>query len=99
MNPVKPETSTLETAANIQNWLTAQIADQLGYEPDDIETDSPLDTFGLDSVQVLRIAHNAQETFGVQLSPVLLQQHPTIASLAQRLAEDVDAADSEFTEI
>lgn len=85
-------------AAKIQSWLVSQIAEELGVEPDDIDIQVPLDSYGLESTQVMLLASKAEKLLGFQLSPILLWHYPTIESLAQRLAEEPES-ESEFFEI
>lgn len=77
------------TVTSIQAWFTAQIAEKLGLDPNDLDPNLPFDSFGLDSVQALNIARQAEQFLGIQLSPVLLWHYPTIASLSERLIEDI----------
>jgi acyl carrier protein len=85
-----------QTIATLQSWFVAQIAEQTEMEPEYVEVDLPFENFGLDSAQALSIAHKAEKTFGVELSAAQLWHYPTIASLSQRIAEDVTLSEDQL---
>lgn len=87
------------TASDIQAWLVGQFAEQLDMEPDDIDVQLPFDSFGLDSVKGMLIASRTEKLLECKLSPTLLWHYPTIESLSERLAEEVESSDSEVFEI
>jgi acyl carrier protein len=91
-------TSTL-TPYQIQTWLVDNIAEQLGVQPQDIDPRSPMDTYGLDSAQVMQIISQAETLLGFQPSPLLLWHYPTVEALSQRLAEDLTDSDTEIFEL
>lgn len=87
-----------QIAATIQTWMVEQVAAQLGVKPNQIDPTVHFETYGLDSAQAMSIASKAEALMGSPISPILLMHYPTIALLAERLAEEF-AADSEFMEI
>lgn len=87
------------TAEEIQDWLADQVAEQLGVEPDEIDIRVPFDSYGLDSVQAMSIANLGKQLLGVQLSPLVIWNYPNVESLAQYLAEEVQASELESFEI
>jgi acyl carrier protein len=93
MNPSlsNPTVQSPKTAETIQTWFVDQIAEQLGVDPDDIDTHETFEHYSLDSAQALAIAGRAEKFLGFQLSPTLLWHYPTIAALAGRLAEETVA--------
>lgn len=91
-------TSTL-TSSQIQTWLTTQIAEQLGVHPKVIDPRSPLDSYGLDSAQVMLLITQAEPLLGYQPSPLLVWHYPTLEALSQRLAEDLTASETEIFEL
>ncbi len=84
-----------KTADVIQTWFLTQIAEQLAVDPDDIDVHETFEHCSLDSAQALAIAGRAEKFLGFQLSPTLLWHYPTIATLSERLAEEV-AADADL---
>ncbi|AFZ30068.1 thioester reductase domain protein [Gloeocapsa sp. PCC 7428] len=76
------------TATDIQTWLIAQVCEQVGIEPEEIDIQESLESYGLDSAQAMTIVSKAEHFLGFSLSPVWLWHYPTIATLSQRLAEE-----------
>ncbi|MCC5632398.1 acyl carrier protein [Nostoc sphaeroides CHAB 2801] len=87
------------TAEDIQAWLVNQIAQELGVKPDEINIRLPFDSYGLDSVLAIAIATTGKQFLGLDMSPLLLVHYPTIESLSQHLAKEVEASESETFEI
>jgi acyl carrier protein len=73
---------------SIQTWLITNIAEHLGIEPQDINVWKPLTEYGLDSITGVSLAGDLEDWLGLQLSPTLLWDHPTIEELAYHLAAE-----------
>lgn len=73
----------------IQPWLVTNLAEQLGMEPQDIDICHPFSEYGLDSITGVSLAGDLQEWLGLELSPTLLWDYPSIETLAQYLAEAI----------
>jgi acyl carrier protein len=101
MNSSTPNTNGLQSydAEAIQAWLMSEIAQQLNIELDEIDVTERLDSYGLDSAQAIMMANKAEKLLGFKLSPLLLWHYPTIASLSQRIAEDLQGEDTEIFQI
>lgn len=84
---------------DIQDWLAAQIGEQLGIESDDIELHTPFHTYGLQSVQAMAIAGLGKQRFGLEISPLTLWNCPNIASLSQYIAKELALNENESFEI
>jgi acyl carrier protein len=89
----------LPTAEEIQAWLVAQIAEQLGIEFEEIDVRLPFDSYGLDSAQAMSIAAKGEEILGFQPAPVLMWHYPTIESLSERLAEELEDSETKVWEV
>ncbi len=85
--------------ADIQDWLAEQVAGQLGIEADDIDTRSPFHSYGLDSVQAMAIATQGKQRFGLEISPLVIWNCPTIDSLSAHIVEELATDDSDLFEI
>jgi acyl transferase domain-containing protein len=94
--PLDPKSLTAE---DIQAWLVEQIAQELGVKPDDINVRVPFDSYGLDSVLAIGIANAGKQFLGLDMSPLLLVHYPTIESLSQHLAKELEASELEIFEI
>ncbi len=89
--------NTTYSAETIKTWLVENISEQLGIEPDAIDVQELIENYGLDSAQTMLLVSRAEKQLGFELSPRLLWYYPTIQSLAERLAEELE--DSEILEI
>jgi thioester reductase-like protein len=77
------------TAADIQHFLVSNLAELLGVEPAEIDIEEHLENYGLDSAQAMILVSKLEKLLGFQPSPLLLWHYPNIASLSQRLAEEL----------
>ncbi|MEA5514995.1 thioester reductase domain-containing protein [Nodularia sp. UHCC 0506] len=77
------------SAADIQAWLVNNLAELIDVEIDEIDINENLETYGLDSAQAMTLVSKLENLLGFQPAPVLLWHYPNIASLSQRLAEEL----------
>lgn len=92
-------TLTPPSETEVQDWLAAQIGEQLGIESDDIDIHTPFNTYGLQSVQAMAIAGLGKQRFGLEISPLTLWNCPNIASLSEYIAKELALSESESFEI
>jgi myxalamid-type polyketide synthase MxaB len=71
---------------DLEGWLRHRVAELAGLHPSQVDVLQPFARFGLDSRHVLGLSGELEERLGQRLSPVLLYDHPTIASLARHLS-------------
>ena len=92
------------SAEAIAAWLTNKLAERLKLKPDQIDIHKELTEYGLDSIEAVNLSGELENFIGYRLSPTLLWDYPTVAALAQYLADnplplgdedDINAADSE----
>lgn len=88
--PIKKHAKN-KSAAAIQTWLQEQIADKLKSHAADIDIHAPFEQFGLDSLALVSISGDLEDWLGESVNPTLLYGYPTIAALADHLAETTDA--------
>ncbi|MEO1132051.1 MAG: beta-ketoacyl synthase N-terminal-like domain-containing protein [Cyanobacteria bacterium J06639_1] len=89
----------LTNEAEIRAWAIAQIAEELGVDPSSLDPDVPFDSYGLDSVLAIGIASAAKQRMPVDVTPLMLARYPTIATLSEYLARQIDESDVEVFEI
>ena len=77
------------SAADIQAWLVNNLAELISLETDEIDINENLENYGLDSAQAMTLVSKLEKLLGFQPAPVLLWHYPNIASLSQRLAEEL----------
>jgi acyl carrier protein len=87
------------TAEDIQAWLVNRIAQELGVAPEEINPQAPFDSYGLDSVLAIGIASAGKQYLGVEVTPLMLIHHSTIAALSRHLAAEFEAAGTEVFEL
>ncbi len=71
----------------IEEWLVNAIAGALEIDIDEIDTGTPFERFGLDSVAVIGLTGELGEWLDQQVEPSLLYDYPTINALVKYLSE------------
>lgn len=83
---LEEDTPTLTTADQIETWLVTQLAERLNVGPDEIDTQSPFESYALESADALILLDQLETELGRTLSPTILWNYPTIESLSEHLA-------------
>ncbi len=73
------------SVAELREWLQRWVADATGQPIEQITVDRPMEEFGLASRDALALGGDIEERTGVMLNATIVYQHPTIASLAERI--------------
>ncbi|HEY1068460.1 MAG TPA: phosphopantetheine-binding protein, partial [Pirellulales bacterium] len=84
-DPLEPRPGP--SAGELRDWLIGRVAARLGTPAKAIDPQAAFLTLGLDSVEAMSLSGELEEHLGRRLSPVLFYNYPTIASLAEKLAE------------
>ena len=79
------------TAESIKTWLAKWIADDFKIAIDSIDTRKSFVYYGLDSVTAIGLTADLEVWLGRQLSSNLAWDYPSIETLAQHLAEEIDS--------
>ena len=79
--------------AELQNGLRAILATELRMPEGEVELDRPFAEMGLNSVMAMSIRREVEQLVGIELSATMLWNHPTIASFAGYLAEQLCATE------
>jgi len=74
--------------AEIESWLAARIATRLGLRYAELDVDTPIARFGLDSLTAIELTHELETELSLRLPMASLLQDFSIAQLAARLATD-----------
>lgn len=82
----KPETQNNPQMGIIQQWLITKISEKVSLSSQEIEVDEPFASYGLDSVQAVRLSAELEDWLGYKLEPTLAYDYPSIALLSQYLA-------------
>jgi acyl carrier protein len=78
-------------ATAIRRWLIAAVARHVEIAEEQIDPTSPFTNYGLDSRTAIELAGDLEKWLGVELSPTLVWDYPTIDAMAEYLAQDVVA--------
>lgn len=78
----------------IQDWLIAQLAEQLHVDPEVIDINEPFSNYGLTSRDVVTLSGDLEDLLGRRLSPTLAYENPSIFALSLHLADDADRSES-----
>ncbi|MBL1073364.1 acyltransferase domain-containing protein [Nocardia sp. 2] len=73
------------TVSEMREWLRKWVADATGQPLEQVTVDRPLEEFGLASRDALALGGDIEELTGVVLNATIVFQHPTIASLSERI--------------
>ncbi|NKY85590.1 polyketide synthase Pks13 [Nocardia veterana] len=73
------------SVAELREWLQRWVADATGQPIEQITVDRPMEEFGLASRDAIALGGDIEELTGVMLNATIVYQHPTIASLAERI--------------
>jgi acyl carrier protein len=75
------------SSREIQDWIVARVSALAGVAPQEIDVKESLLRAGLDSVAVVALVADLEEWLGYCFRANPLDEHSTIAALAQFLAE------------
>jgi amino acid adenylation domain-containing protein len=75
-------------AEEIAAWFVAQLSQDLGLSPTEIDTSLSFAHYGLDSVRAIRLTAALEARLQRELSPTLAYEYPTIDVLSKHLAEE-----------
>ncbi|WP_084525012.1 polyketide synthase Pks13 [Nocardia vaccinii] len=81
----QPAAGAEMSVAELREWLQRWVADATGQPIESITVDRPMEEFGLASRDAIALGGDVEELTGVMLNATIVYQHPTIASLAERI--------------
>lgn len=85
---------TTAIRSDLVDWLTGKVAMYLNVQRSDVDPDSPLADFGLDSVFALTLAGDLEYEMQILVEPTIAWDYPTINEIANYLAT-VEASDTQ----
>jgi acyl carrier protein len=74
------------TASEISAWCIAHLAQTLELAPNRIDARSKFARLGLDSAMSVNLILTLEQWLGLEISPELVFEYPTIADLSDHLA-------------
>jgi acyl-CoA synthetase (AMP-forming)/AMP-acid ligase II/acyl carrier protein len=81
------------TAQAIKEWFIHQLSIRLGLNPKEINVETPIASYGLDSKDAINLSGELEEWLGKSFSPTLIWKYPTIEKLAHYLSSGVPLAE------
>jgi myxalamid-type polyketide synthase MxaE and MxaD len=76
----------------VVGWLSARIAEMLGFDPGDIDCATPFVDVGLSSIQAVELSGDIERWTGLTLSPTLAFDYPTIEGVAEHVVDRMEFA-------
>ena len=81
------ETAGDLTVDQLRDWLREWVSQATGLPVEQIAVDRPMEELGLSSRDAVALAADVEDKTGVILTATVVYNHPTIATLAQRIIE------------
>ena len=81
------------TDEQIETWLAGLVAGLLGLRREQLDTDTHLSRYGLDSVNTISILTAISDKTGLQIPDAALIEHPTIALFASYIRSQTSCPD------
>lgn len=76
------ECESVDRVPLVRDYIQAELARIMSFEPDQLDVDQPLTAFGLDSLMALELKNNLESRLAFTLPMAKLLEGPSIASLA-----------------
>jgi len=73
----------MKSAESISQWLTNYLSNALELDPSDIDPETHLTEYGIDSTSAVGLSGDLSRWLGVELKDSVAFEHPTIAALSQ----------------
>lgn len=71
----------------IEDLMVTHVSKALEIDAEDVDVHTPLNDFGMDSMEMLSLGEELAEWLGFEVEATLLWYYPTIDKLSQHLAE------------
>ncbi len=79
------------TVGELRAWLADWVASATGVARAEVDENRPMEEFGLSSRDAVALSGEIEDLTGTLLDATIVYQHPTIASLAQRIVDGPSA--------
>jgi polyketide synthase 13 len=78
--------STIWNAERIEDWLVQRVAAITALQEQEIDSELPFNSLGLDSVDVMDIIVELDELLGIEIESTIVWDYPTIRLLSAYVA-------------
>ena len=72
-----------------QCWMTRWLVARAGVEPSQINSDMPFSDYELDSMTAVEMSGEIEDWSGVELTPIIAWEYPTIAKLTEYIVDEI----------
>jgi acyl carrier protein len=86
-----PVKQAAPSAAEIQAWIIAYLAELLEVDAEEVDVSLPFDRYGLDSAVAIGLTGDLEDWLKTRLDPTLLYDYPTVTALSKHLAVELAA--------
>jgi acyl carrier protein len=76
---------TSHTSNEINHWITTYLSQLLEMKPEEIDSNTRFESYGIDSTVAASLSGDLGEWLGIRLELSLIFDYPTIASLTEYL--------------
>lgn len=73
--------------ASLETFIKTYVGRVLDEKPENIDVDREVDQYGLSSILVVSLIGELEGLLGLELSPALIFEYPTICEISGRLEE------------
>lgn len=80
------ETNIRKESSEIADWLVARLAKTLDMDPQNIDMEKELQSFGISSIEAVLLVSDLEEWLAQSLDAAIIWEYPTIKDLSQHLA-------------
>lgn len=81
--------ASIKSREEIEDWLRGKVAEHMGVDSDQVDVSQEFLTFDVDSIVAFSLTGELVEWIGMELSPTLVWEHPTIEALSVYLFEEL----------
>lgn len=83
--PATPQAA--RSAAEVQQWMITQLAEELKIDREKIKVDQPILSLGIDSMQIVVVVAKLEDWLGFRFPSNPLEDYSTIEALSQYVAD------------
>jgi acyl carrier protein len=86
-----PEVAVATAESELGQWLVERIRFYNQVDPATVTLDAPLAELGLDSIYVLTLCGDIEDTYDTDIDPTFFADHDTLGQVARALSERISA--------
>ena len=86
------QASSSTDESSLASWLIERIRFYDQVDPEEVTLDAPLTELGLDSIYVLTLCGDIEDTYGIVVDPMFMADNGTVRDLASALSARIGSA-------